>query len=132
MVWIFPDTVLAYQKRSDWFKQSQTQFTNYLDLLASCDVVLTKTGYGTQTEVVVNQIPTLCIDREDWPEQSYLNMWHQQHGEVRFINWQQLIQTDIFVDHLQQLLAVTWQKPEVSHQGAQQAAYYLQSYFNDQ
>ena len=129
VVWIFPDKVLAHQQRSDWFKQSQTQLSNYLDLLASCDVVLTKTGYGTQTEVVVNQIPTLCVDREDWPEQPYLNSWHQQYGEVRFINWQQLTQTDIFVDHIQQLLAVTWQKPEISHQGAQQAAFYLNSYF---
>lgn len=123
--WIFPDQVLT-QARPDWIPQSQIDL-NYVDLLASCDVVLTKTGYGTQTEAVVNQVPTLCIDRGDWPEQPYLKQWHEQHGEVIYIEWSRVVGGH-WGNTIQTLLERKWSKPAVSYQGAQQAAAYLQAY----
>ncbi|MBK8455548.1 MAG: hypothetical protein WAQ53_00965 [Thiofilum sp.] len=125
VVWIFPDEVLT-QQREDWKPQSQAQM-NYLDLLASCDLILTKTGYGTQTEAVINQVPALCIDRGDWPEQPYLRPWHEQQGEVIYIEWSQILQGK-WADTIHHLLAQPWTKPRPSHQGAQQAAAYIKKY----
>ena len=89
--WIFPDDVLESfsRPRTDFIAQSYFAL-DYIDLLSCSDVVLTKTGYGTQTEAVVNQIPALCVSRGDWPEQPYLFDWHQRHGEVEFIEWEDI------------------------------------------
>ena len=45
------------------FERTGMTFT---DLVASCDAVLGKCGYGTVTECVVNGIPLLYIPRPDW------------------------------------------------------------------
>ena len=127
VAWIFPDQVLT-QSRHDWRPQSLAHMT-YLDLLASCDAVLTKTGYGTQTEAVINQIPALCIDRGDWPEQPYLKAWHEQQGEVIYIDWGVILQGQ-FSAAIQHLLAVAWTKPRPVHQGAQQVAHIIQHYLH--
>lgn len=84
--WIFPDQALNLP-RDDFFPQSRFGL-DYVDLLSSCDLALTKTGYGTQTEAVVNQIPALCVRRDGWPEPPYLFDWLRQHGEVVFIRWE--------------------------------------------
>ncbi|WP_020560485.1 hypothetical protein [Thiofilum flexile] len=127
--WIFPDQVLLAQ-RADWIPQSQAQM-NYLDLLASCDVVITKTGYGTQTEAVINQIPTLCIERQEWPEQPYLQAWQEQHGEVIYTEWDTILQGN-FTNHINALLNTIWTKPCPNYQGANQAAAYIEKYLNSE
>lgn len=50
------------------------------DLLASCDALITKPGYGAFTEAACNGIPVLYVDRPDWPEAAYLNAWLREHG----------------------------------------------------
>lgn len=117
--WIFPDAAL-HLHRPDFLAQSLFKM-DYVDLLASCAAVITKTGYGTQTEAVVNQVPALCILRGDWPEEPKLPDWHAQHGNVIFTNWQE-IQTGTFASKIQTLLANTWHKPKVSPAGASEAA----------
>ncbi len=50
----------------------------FSDVLASCDAVLTKPGYGTFAEAAVAGVPVLYVPREDWPEEPYLVEWLQQ------------------------------------------------------
>ncbi|HRJ51962.1 MAG TPA: hypothetical protein PLE99_04270 [Candidatus Thiothrix moscowensis] len=122
--WIFPDAAL-WRQREDFLPESLFGLS-YLDLLASCDAVITKTGYGTQTEAVVNQVPALCIRRGDWPEEPNLPDWHAQHGEVLFTDWQQ-IQVCSFGEQIMTLLETPWGKPAVSPTGAAEAASVLQA-----
>lgn len=52
----------------------------FIDLLASCDALLTKVGYGSFVEAVAHGVPVLYLDRPDWPETPYLAAWLQEHG----------------------------------------------------
>jgi hypothetical protein len=103
--WIVPDAMLfpvrsvsspqhaPPPQRPDFIAQSlleSPELFSYIDLIASVDCILTKTGYGTQTEAVVHGIPTLCIERHDWPEHVYLKQWHQDNGIVAFCDWQDI------------------------------------------
>ncbi len=117
--WIFPEGALTLP-RSDFMTASRFGL-EYVDLLASCDAVITKTGYGTQTEAVVNRIPTLCINRPGWPEEPNIPNWHQQHGELILTDWQ-TIQTGAFAQQILALLEMPWEKPLVSPTGASEAA----------
>ncbi len=58
---------------------SKTGLT-FTDLLASCEGVLGKCGYGTVAECVVNATPLLYIPRPDWPEEQSLLAWLEQHN----------------------------------------------------
>ncbi len=51
----------------------------FIDLVASCDAVLGKCGYGTVIECVINRTPLLYIPRPDWPEDESLVPWLKQH-----------------------------------------------------
>jgi hypothetical protein len=53
---------------------------SFADLVASCDAVLGKCGYGTVAECVVNATPLLYIPRPDWPEERVLLQWLQDHN----------------------------------------------------
>ncbi len=45
------------------------------DLLASCDLSITKPGYGAFTEAAGCGVPVLYVTRGDWPEEPYLVEW---------------------------------------------------------
>lgn len=124
--WIFPDTALSRQTRADCLPASLFRL-DYVDLLASCDLVMTKTGYGTQTEAVVNRIPTLCITRPEWPEEPNLPVWHRNNGTVAFLTWPDILACD-FGTTVLDLLESTWQHPAVLPSGASEAAAVVQEY----
>ena len=46
-----------------------------LDLLASSDLVLTKTGYGTFVECADDRGSLFFLSREDWPENPDFESW---------------------------------------------------------
>ena len=46
-----------------------------LDVLASCDALVTKPGYGAFAEAACHGIPVLYVPRGDWPEEPYLIDW---------------------------------------------------------
>lgn len=123
--WLFPDESLSLQ-REDCLPQSIFGLP-YFDLLAHCDLLLTKTGYGSQAEAVINQIPSICIHRNDWPEQPYLFEWHKQHGEVSFITWDALISNQ-FIQHVEYMLEKPWRKEAVQASGAEEAATIMNRY----
>ena len=52
----------------------------FRDVLASCDAVLTKPGYGTFAEAVCHGVPVLYVPRGDWPEVPFLTDWLCRNG----------------------------------------------------
>ncbi len=53
---------------------------SFIDLLASCDVLVTKPGYGTFAEAGFAGRDTLIVPRDVWPESPYLSRWLQGHA----------------------------------------------------
>jgi hypothetical protein len=84
-------------------------------------------GYGTQTEAVVNQVPTICINRHDWPGHKYLKAWHEQHGQVAFVDWTN-VGTSTFGDLVWQMMErkSQWTLDRVVPTGAEEAASIIQ------
>lgn len=54
----------------------------FIDLLRSCDVLLTKPGYGSFAEAACNGNPVLYVERNDWPEEPGLSRWLMTHGNA--------------------------------------------------
>ncbi|MBU0688832.1 MAG: hypothetical protein KJ850_02325 [Gammaproteobacteria bacterium] len=78
----------------------------FRDVLASCDAILTKPGYGTFAEAACAGIPVLYVPRGDWPEAPYLADWLQQYGVA--------IEIDpvlVLTGELSEALAELWEKP---------------------
>lgn len=50
------------------------------DLLASVDLLVTKTGYGLMVEAAAAGTPVLHLARPDWPEAPWLEGWIAAHG----------------------------------------------------
>jgi hypothetical protein len=51
----------------------------FRDLMASCDVVLTKPGHGILGECVAAGAPMACVERPDWPEHDVLMRFIRRH-----------------------------------------------------
>ncbi len=100
----------------------------FCDLLASCDAVLTKPGYGTFTEAACAGVPVLYVARHDWPEEPHLASWLNRHGRCVEVGRGRL-QTG----ELDDLLAQVWRMPSPPRPlatGAIEAAQYmLANYF---
>jgi hypothetical protein len=67
-----PDLILYDRDRVD-----------FTDALRSCDVVVSKPGYGTFAEAAVNGVPVLFVPRPDWPESPPLIEWLSAQGRCR-------------------------------------------------
>lgn len=65
------------------------------DLLASCDAVLTKPGYGTFAEAACAGVPVLYVSRRDWPEEPYLVQWLEQNDVCREVERSRLQSGDL-------------------------------------
>ncbi len=57
-----------------------------LEVLASCDALITKPGYGTFAEAACNGIPVLSVERKDWPESRWLVDWLAAQVPMREIS----------------------------------------------
>jgi len=90
------------------------------DVLASCDAVVTKTGYGTLTQAAAAGVRVLYVTRPDWPESASLEPWIETHGTALPIDGSALA-AGTFGDALRQLLARP-AAPPVATPGARQAA----------
>ncbi len=102
---------------------------DFPDLLASVDLVITKSGYGTFTEAACNGIPVLHVTRPDWPEEAYLVSWLHQHVASASITARKLVKGD-FVDVLQKVLQ-TAPRPVPAASGGTEAAQLLLPYLSD-
>jgi hypothetical protein len=56
------------------------------EVLASCDAVITKPGYGTFAEAACCGVPVLYVPRPDWPETPPLLEWLVQRVPTRAIS----------------------------------------------
>jgi hypothetical protein len=96
---------------------------SFSDVLASCDAVLTKPGYGTFAEAACTGIPVLSVTRPDWPETPYLVNWLKQHGVCLEVQRSMLVSGE-----LQEPLQQIWSSPRPAApapSGAEEAAQYL-------
>ncbi len=96
---------------------------SFSDLLASCDLLLTKPGYGSFVEAACCGVPILYVSRPDWPESQALVDWLQQHGSCCEISHNTLLEGGI-ARELEQL----WRnkRPDIIlPTGAQQVANWL-------
>lgn len=73
----------------------ETMGMSFSDLLASCDVVLTKPGYGTFAEAAFAGAPVVYVARGDWPEAPYLVQWLNQNGIAVEVKQDVLAQGDL-------------------------------------
>jgi hypothetical protein len=121
LVWLVPDDWLAGEMsaRNDVISFSQTEL-EFIDLMASVDVIITKVGYGSFVEACAHALPVLYLDRPDWPETPYLTSWLIEHGNAVAIDAQTLFSTQ-----LETHLLALWQqprKPAIRADGAAQTA----------
>ena len=93
------------------------------DVLASCDAVLTKPGYGTFAEAACAGVPVLYVARRDWPEQPYLVQWLAEHGVCLEVQ-RDMLHTGELGDALSRLWA-TPKPPAPMPSGIGEAADYL-------
>jgi len=93
---------------------------DFTDLLASCDAVVTKPGYGTIAEAVCNGVPVIYARRGDWPEEPFLVDWLLQHGTAVEIDRAQFWNGE-FTDELNILFSLP-RRPAVPATGTFEAA----------
>lgn len=79
MHWIVDQEIPA--DRSD-MSHLQALDIPFLQLIAACDVIITKPGYGTYCEIAAlakyKKIRVITLARPDWPETPYLNQFLKQ------------------------------------------------------
>jgi hypothetical protein len=104
ITWLAPD---GWQKedRADLVHFTQAGLP-FPDLLASCDALVTKVGYGSFVESAGLGLPVLFLDRPDWPETPWLASWLAQHTRAAAISEEMLFSPDIGA-----ALARLWQAP---------------------
>ena len=101
--WLFAHAV--HTGRDDMVNCSRLA-TGFIDILASCDAVLTKPGYGTYAEAVCNAVPILTLARPDWPETAGMNNWARQYGRL-----QEFSQAAFAGGDFAAALQTLWQQP---------------------
>ncbi|MCE0559035.1 hypothetical protein [Motilimonas sp. E26] len=120
-VWLVDQTPPAGRPDMHHFTDTRLPF---LDLVFSVDVVITKPGYGTYTELALAQTKAITLTRPDWPETPYLNHFLAQHISCAEIAPEQLATPSfsLLVDQVMQAENTNtgqWQS------GATQAALHL-------
>ncbi len=99
----------------------------FSDLMASCDALVCKPGYGSFVEAACCGTPVLYVNRPDWPETPALVDWIQQNGASREISFAQT-ESGIFFEELESV----WQSPPPTRpipKGADQVADWLMQNF---
>lgn len=93
MRWLVPDE-WSTAARADLIPFSHTRMP-FPDLLASCDALVTKVGYGSFVEAAGLGLPVLYLDRPDWPETPWLAAWLARHTRASAISEETLFSAAI-------------------------------------
>jgi len=101
---------------------------SFVDLTGSCDVMLTKPGYGAFVEAACHGKPVLYVERGDWPETACLVEWLETVGNARRLERERLATGDV-ADLIAALLAQP-PKPLVQPTGIAEAAAGLEEWLN--
>ncbi len=99
----------------------------FADLLASCDVLVTKPGYGSFVEAALCGVAVLYISRGDWPEAPFLVKWLAGNARCLEVERKALEEGDIG-EPLNRLLAMP-EKPLPLATGIGQASDFLAALF---
>ena len=94
---------------------------SFARMMASCDLVLTKPGYGMFVEATACAKPILYLARPQWPESHYLIKWLDQHNHAIEITDEQIARGQ-FTSALEGLLGATLGATK-RFDGANQAAH---------
>lgn len=95
----------------------------FTDVLASCDALICKPGYGSFAEAACNNVPVLYVSRQDWPEEPCMTQWLTQHGQCLEVGRQELE-----AGQLDEVLTKLWAQPRrapTNPTGEMEAADYL-------
>lgn len=122
--WIIPQ---AWQVQRGDMASFESLDLPFGDVLASCDAVLTKPGYGTFAEAACDGVPVLYVARRDWPEEPYLAQWLAEHGVCQEVQ-RDVLHTGDLGGALNQLWAMP-KPPAPVPSGISEAADYLAGLF---
>jgi hypothetical protein len=86
LLWVAPQS--TGMQRTDVISLESIDM-DFSDLIASCDCVMTKSGYGTFVEAAAAGTPLLYVERPDWPEEPCLVAWLHQHQRAAGISREQ-------------------------------------------
>jgi hypothetical protein len=100
---------------------------SFSHVLASCDALLCKPGYGSFVEAACSGTPVLYVNRANWPETQAMEDWLQQHGVCREISREQL-EAGNFAEELTALW-LTPQPARVEPNGVEQVVNWLEHNF---
>lgn len=75
----------------------------FTTVLASVDLIISKPGYGTYTEVAGVGIPMISVERSDWAETEVLNSWLAARLPLRTISLEQYLSGN-YVELISELL----------------------------
>jgi UDP:flavonoid glycosyltransferase YjiC (YdhE family) len=79
---------------------------DYVSLLAACDVVITKPGYGIVADCLANRVAVLFTDRGPFREYDVLAAGLQRWGRARYVPRDDLARLDLR-EHLRAILDST-------------------------
>lgn len=119
--------------REDMIHINETSLS-HIDLVFSCDVLITKPGYGTFSEAACAQTPVLYLPRRDWPEEPFLVSWLMEHGFCRTIDNEDLLSGDLEEAITKVIQAKQFDlkngkiKAKVLPDGIEEIVHYLSSY----
>lgn len=123
VVWLVPDPRLPPQ-RSD-MKAFNTLQAPFIDILANCDAVITKPGYGMFSESACHGVPVLYCRRRDWPEEPWLVNWLKRSSRAREISRDALLSGEVG-EHLERLWALP-ATPPIAPSGVAEAVAHLEA-----
>lgn len=86
LLWVVPQSAELHRMDVIALESIDMDFS---DLIASCDCVMTKSGYGTFVEAAAAGTPLLYVERPDWPEEPCLVEWLHQHSRAVGISREQ-------------------------------------------
>lgn len=89
-------------RRSDVIDYSHIHCV-YVDLLASCDLMIGKTSYGNIVQAAFAGVPMLNIIRPDWPEQRPIEQWCAENSHTLWISYEDFV-TGNYQQPVQELL----------------------------
>jgi hypothetical protein len=76
VVWVVPQ---EWQTERDDILSRKGLGIPFIDLMRSCDAIVTKAGYGGVTESAVNGTRILYTERTNWCETPMLEAWMEEH-----------------------------------------------------
>jgi len=100
----------------------------YIDMVSSCDVIMTKSGYGTYAEAACHGKPVMYTRRPDWPEDACLVAWLKNKANCIELSISDLQNGEI-LEPTRELLRQP-KKPMTKPDGVGQAAVELLKYLS--